>query len=56
MKYKNKKNGKIYTVIGEALNCTNAQDGQKMYIYTVEDSDLTFVRSIDEFNEKFEKV
>ena len=54
--YRNKKNGKIYTVTGECLNCTNAQDGQEMYIYKVEGSDLTFARSKQEFHEKFTKV
>ena len=54
--YRNKKNGKIYTVTGEALNCTNAQDGQEMFIYNVDDCELTFVRSKEEFNEKFEFV
>ncbi len=56
MFYKNNKNGKIYEVIGECLNCTNAQDGQEMYIYKVEGSDLTFTRSKQEFHEKFTKV
>ena len=55
-RYRNKKNGKIYTVTGEALNCTNAQDGQKMFIYKVSDCDLTCVRSKEEFYEKFELV
>ena len=54
--YRNKKNGKIYTVTGEALNCTNVQDGQEMFIYNVDDCELTFVRSKEEFNEKFERV
>lgn len=54
--YRNKKNCKIYTVTGEALNCTNAQDGQEMLIYKVSDCDLTFVRSKEEFYEKFEFV
>ena len=54
--YRNKKNGKIYTVIGEALNCTNAQDGQEMFMYKVDDCNLTFVRSKEEFNQKFEEI
>ena len=54
--YRNKKNGKIYTVTGKALNCTNAQDGQEMFMYKVDDCNLTFVRSKEEFNEKFEFV
>ena len=54
--YRNKKNGKIYTVTGEVLNCTNKQDGQEMFMYKVDDCELTFVRSKEEFNEKFEFV
>ena len=54
--YRNKKNGKIYTVTGEVLNCTNKQDGQEMFMYKVDDCNLTFVRSKEEFNEKFEFV
>ena len=54
--YRNKKNGKIYTVTGEALNCTNAQDGQEMFMYKVDDCNLTFVRSKEEFNQKFEEI
>ena len=54
--YRNKKNGKIYTVTGEVLNCTNKQDGQEMFMYKVDDCNLTFVRSKEEFYEKFEKL
>lgn len=52
--YVNKKKGTFYRVIGEAINCTNAQDGQEMIIYT--DGKLTFVREKAEFNIKFEKA
>ena len=50
-KYRNKKNGKIYIVLGEVFDCTNEKvcilynDGQKL-----------FVREKNEFFEKFEKV
>lgn len=56
MKYRNKKNGKTYTVIGEVINCTNEQDGQKMYLYKQDECELTFVREINEFNIKFERI
>lgn len=46
-----KKTGNKYVVIGECLNCTNAQDGQEMVIYFR--NDLTFVREKTEFLEKF---
>ena len=54
--YRNKKNGKIYTVTGEVRNCTNEQDGQEMFMYKVDDCNLTFVRSKEEFNQKFEEI
>lgn len=42
------------------LNCTNANDGQKMIAYQVEklefgEDDLIFVREEKEFFEKFEE-
>lgn len=55
MYFKNKKNGKLYYVVGEAINVTNAQDGQKMYIYRAAEGDSPiYVRSIEEFNLKFD--
>ncbi len=54
MKYKNKKKGTLYDVIGRCINCTNSEDGQKMIIYT--NGELTFVREEKEFYEKFELV
>lgn len=56
MLYRNKKNGKLYSVIGQAINCTNAQDGQRMVIYELPGCDFTFVRCLYEFQEKFEEV
>ena len=45
------KTGNEYTVVGEAINCTNAQDGQHVVIYTREGQ--TFVREVHEFQNKF---
>ena len=45
------KTGNKYVVIGECLNCTNAQDGQEMVIYFRDGR--TFVREKTEFLEKF---
>ena len=57
MKYRNLKKGTIYEVLQTGIiNCTNAQDGQEMFMYKVDDCNLTFVRSKEEFNEKFEFV
>lgn len=62
--YTNKKTGHKYKVLFEALNCTNAQDGQEMICYIrhrdgeviVDDLEPTtiFVREKNEFFEKFE--
>lgn len=60
----NKKNGKTYQVINEnILNCTNAQDGEVMYLYRVysekvldeNGKEKLFVRSKEEFLQKFKK-
>ena len=54
MKFRNKKNGMIYTYIDEVINCTNAQDGQVMILYTKDN--LLFVREKEEFFQKFERI
>lgn len=46
-----RKTGNKYVVVGECLNCTNAQDGQEMVIYSRDGR--TFVRERSEFLEKF---
>lgn len=51
MNYIHLKTGNIYQKIGEAINCTNAQDGQVMIIYKRDD--MTFVREKNEFEAKF---
>ena len=63
--WKNNKNGKLYIVLNyNILNCTNLQDGEKMYLYKVFQekvldnfgNELTFVRSEKEFKIKFTKI
>ena len=59
MVFKNKKKGTLYKLIGTAINCTNAQDGQIMLIYEpIEQTNehLVFVRERNEFYEKFEQI
>ena len=59
MLYRNKKKGTLYKLIGTAINCTNAQDGQIMLIYEPyeqKEEHLVFVRERNEFYEKFELV
>ena len=46
-----RKTGNTYKVIGDTLNCTNAQDGQVMVLYEREGK--TFVRELSEFLDKF---
>ena len=53
--YRNKKNGKLYTVTDEAINATNAQDGQQMIAYRSSDGQL-YVREKAEFLAKFDSV
>lgn len=52
-KYRNKKNGKIYIVLGEVIDCTNERDGTLCILYT--DEKKVFVREKKEFLEKFEE-
>lgn len=57
--YRNKKNKKLYKVLkNNIINATNANDDDIMVLYIVVDDkrDLQFVREINEFCLKFEKV
>ncbi len=55
MRYKNLKKSTVYKVLQTGvINCTNAQDGQKMVLYT--NGELTFCREENEFYTKFEKI
>lgn len=51
--YINIKNGNKYTLIGEVINATNANNGDVMFLYS--DGKNFYVRNKDEFNEKFRK-
>jgi len=58
MEYVNLKNKKTYDVVSmEAINATNAQEGQKMVIYIGEQNNEIkkgiFVREYSEFMTKF---
>lgn len=53
-KYKNKKNGKIYIVLGTVIDYTNEREGTICILYN--DGKKLFVREKNEFFEKFEKV
>lgn len=59
--YENIKNGKRYTVLDYATNATNAQDGERMVIYTLTETEhyptrTLYVRTTEEFLLKFKKV
>jgi len=47
----NNKNKTQYIRLGEVINATNEQDGQKMYLYT--NGVDFFVRELEEFGIKF---
>lgn len=53
--FRNKKTGKVYYHLGEVVNATNENDGQKMVIYREKTNcdSYTFVREKSEFFEKF---
>ncbi len=57
--YRNKKNKKLYRVLNNnVINATNANNNDIMVLYVVvEDKrNLQFVREINEFSIKFEKI
>lgn len=58
--YRHIKSGKIYEIIGEAINATNDRDGQMVVIYRqhftekkLAKNEKIYVRDIVEFYEKF---
>ncbi|XDD48585.1 hypothetical protein AB3N60_19285 (plasmid) [Leptospira sp. WS39.C2] len=56
--FRHKKTGNLYLVIEDVKNCTNANDGQRMFYYCEygKENPLKFVREKSEFLEKFEPV
>lgn len=57
MKYKNKKNGKIYKLLSIGTDATNSRDGLKVAIYcSDDDTNCIFVRDYVEFSEKFYEI
>jgi hypothetical protein len=52
--WKNNKKNTFYTVLNEAIDCTNERDGLIVVVYKAnEDSSLLFVREKKEFLDKF---
>ncbi|MES2618636.1 MAG: hypothetical protein V4613_12210 [Bacteroidota bacterium] len=54
--YINRKNGKTYHKIGEAIDCTNGNEDVPFVIYCLPDNDKTFIRKATEFEQKFYKA
>ena len=54
--YRNKKTGKIYHTILAAHNASNYADLELMVLYYSREQNMSFVREITEFEEKFEYV
>jgi len=55
--WKNKKNGNIYEILEEAIDCTNVRDGVKVFIYQpIDKKESYFVREQEEFFQKFEQM
>jgi len=52
--YKNIKTSHVYLFLGEVINATNKNDGQKMILYD-DRKGTYYVRETKEFYEKFEK-
>ncbi len=52
------KSGVLYHVVDLGLDCTNSRDGTRVVIYRnyVGVLNQTFVRELNEFREKFEKL
>jgi len=55
--YKHNKTGHCYKLVETCINATNKDEGKVMVIYrSVEGPEITFVRDLNEFNEKFTKI
>lgn len=55
-KVRNKKTGKTYLKLDDAVDCTNERDGTPVVIYTDDDFEDIYVRAAVEFAEKFEDI
>ncbi len=55
--YRHKKTGKVYVANKIVINATNAQNEQKMVLYSLYGhTELVFVRELSKFLSKFEKM
>ena len=56
MLYRHLKTGKLYRLLAEGKDCTNARDGLPVAIYCrQEENKPEFVRDLAEFQQKFER-
>ena len=49
------KTGKMYYILAEATDCTNARDGNRVVVYTNAERTHLFTRDLEEFNLKFRR-
>lgn len=55
--YRNKKNGRLYDVLSQVIDCTNSRDGTQVTLYAPHGSTVPhYVRETQEFYQKFERV
>lgn len=56
-RWKNNKTGRIYSLIAQAIDCTNSRDGTTVLIYSPEDApENIYVREVTEFEMKFTQI
>lgn len=56
-RWKNNKTGEFYSLIAQAIDCTNSRDGTPVVIYSPEhEPHRIFVREVGEFEAKFTQV
>jgi len=57
MVWMNNKNESVYILLNDNVpNATNAQDGQRMCLYCERHNQKLYVRSFEEFEEKFTEI
>ena len=58
MEYKHLKTGNIYAMLGIGIDNSQGRKGTKVAIYKpiTKPTDKTYIRELDEFNEKFKPI
>ena len=56
-RWKHNKTGRIYSLIAQAIDCTNSRDGTPVIIYSPEDApENLYIREVGEFETKFTQI